>query len=168
MKKMAFGISLALAFGLFLSPAMAADPPQAQRALSAADQAFLASLAKQAGIPDPVPAAKRPRGIGQEKALCSATAYCWDGSTRYCDSNTSATSCSAVDSNCPGTQGHVTCNGQTQACPPCPGGGCGPDFCTWEDEYNCGLNCSPCTATFTCNYTYCFERCRCNFATCPV
>ncbi len=164
MKKMVLGLFWALVtLGFLVSPALAADPPQAQRALSTADQAFLASLAKQA----PVPAANRSGRIGQ-KALCSATAYCWDGSTRYCESNTSATSCSAVDSNCPGTQGHVTCNGQTQACPPCPPGGCGPDFCTSEEEYNCQLSCGGCPYTFTCNYTYCFERCKCNWSICPV
>jgi hypothetical protein len=167
MKKMVLGLSLALVtLGFLVSPATAADPPQAPRTLSVAEQAFLASLAKQVGTPDPVPAAQRPRRIGMEKALCSATASCGDGTTVYCESNTSATSCSAADRNCP-EQGHVTCNGVTTWCStPCPG--CGLNFCTWQDEDNCAANCYPCSYTFTCNTTYCTENCRCNFRTCPV
>ncbi|HEV2852291.1 MAG TPA: hypothetical protein VHC97_05755 [Thermoanaerobaculia bacterium] len=166
MKKMVLGLSL-VTLGFLVSPALAADPPQAPGALSVADQAFLASLARQAGTPDPVPAAKRPGRIG-EKALCNATARCSDGSTVYCESNVSATSCSAVDNNCPNEQGHVTCNGTTTWCPPCPSGGCGPDFCSDQDDYNCSLSCYPCSYTLVCNTTYCTERCRCNFRTCPV
>lgn len=102
MKKIARGLSLALAtFGLFMSPVLAeTGPPRAVPVLSTADQAFLTSLATPVA---PTPAAKPPAG-GTE-ALCTATAYCWDGSTRYCESNVSTTSCSATDSNCPFTQG---------------------------------------------------------------
>src|SRR5688572_23518140 len=107
MRKLTIGVVLAsAALGFLISPAMAADPPSAAPIPSVADQAFLASLARQVGPPAPVPAAKRPRTIGQEKALCTATAHCWDGSTRYCESNTSTTSCSSADSNCPGQRGH--------------------------------------------------------------
>lgn len=169
MKKMVLGLSLALATLVFLvSPAMAADPPQAARTLSAADHAFLTSLARQVETPDPVPAAKRPSGIGQ-KALCGATANCGNGNTVSCQGNNSTTSCSATDGNCTtGQQGSVTCDGVTTWCAPpepCP---CGPNFCTDQDEYNCAIGCSPCNYTFTCNTTYCFERCRCHWSTCPV
>lgn len=163
MKKMVLGLFLALAtFGLFLSPAMAeTNPPQVGPALSTADQAFLASLA----APTPTLAAKRP-AAGQ-KALCTATADCGNGTSVYCESNTSVTSCSSADRNCPGEKGHVTCNGVTTWCSPdCPG--CGPNFCTEQDEYNCANSCYPCAYTFTCNTTYCFERCKCHFSTCPV
>jgi hypothetical protein len=168
MKKMVVGLSLALAILCFLvSPALAADPPQAPLTLSVADQAFLASLAKQVGTPDPVPAAKRPGRIG-EKALCSAQANCWDGSVISCQGNNSTTSCSATDSNCSaGQRGSVTCDGNTTLCPACPPQDCGPDFCTWEDEDNCAASCYPCSYRLTCNTTYCFEICRCDFRTCP-
>jgi hypothetical protein len=167
-KEMVLGLSLALVtLGFLVSPVLAADPPQAQRTLSAADQAFLASIARQVGTPDPAPAAKRPRGIGQEKALCTATASCGDGTTVYCEGNNSTTSCSASDRNCPGERGHVTCDGVTTWCSAtCPG--CGPDFCTWEQRENCAMSCYPCNYRFTCNTTYCVEICRCDFRTCPV
>jgi hypothetical protein len=158
MKKMVLGFSMVLAALVFLgSPALAATESST---LSAADLAFLASLA----APAPTLAAKRPASL--EKALCSAQATCWDGSVISCLGNNSTTSCSATDSNCSaGQQGSVTCDGNTTACPPCPG--CGPDFCTWEDEQNCSNNCYPCSYTLTCNTTYCAEICRCNFRTCP-
>ncbi len=107
MKKMVLGFSLALAaLGFLASPALAAP-------LSAADQAFIASLAQ----PAPVPAAQRP-ALG-EKALCTATANCWNGTTVSCSGNNSTTSCSATDSNCGGGQrGSVTCDGVTVFCPP--------------------------------------------------
>jgi hypothetical protein len=144
-----------------MSPAMAeTKPAKAARALSVADRAFLASLAGPAA---PAPAAKPAVG---EKALCTATANCGDGTTVYCESDTSTTSCSAADRNCPGERGHVTCNGVTTWCAEeCPG--CGPDFCGWEAEADCAANCYPCNYRLTCNYTYCFEGCRCDFRTCP-
>ncbi|HYO15718.1 MAG TPA: hypothetical protein VE685_21175 [Thermoanaerobaculia bacterium] len=172
MKKMVLGLSLALAaLGfLMMSPAVeAADSPQTvPRALSAADQAFLASLAAPAKpAAAPAPAAKRPSGL--EKALCSATARCWDGTTRRCDGNNSATSCTAVDSVCPTQRGYVTCDGGTQFCPECPTpGGCPSTWCTDQDEQNCAAGCFPCDYTFTCSSTNCTESCRCNFRTCPV
>jgi hypothetical protein len=167
MKKMVLGLFGALVtLGFLASSALAADPAQAPQTLSVADQAFLSSLARQVGPPDPVPAAKRPERIGQ-KALCSATASCGDGTTVYCESNTSVTSCSSADRNCPGERGHVTCNGVTTSCSTaCPG--CGPDFCTWEERQSCIDSCYPCAARFTCNTTYCFETCRCDFRNCPV
>lgn len=165
MKKMVLGLFLALAtLGFLVSPAMAADPPQAPRTVSAADQAFLASLA----VPEaPVPAAKAP-AVGQ-KALCNATANCGNGATVSCQGNNSTTSCSATDSSCPSTFGKVTCDGVTTWCsspPTC--NGCGSNFCTDQDESNCASSCFPCDYTFTCNATYCTERCRCIFQTCPV
>src|SRR6185295_4043750 len=77
MKKVVFRLSLSLvALGLLAAPAMAASSP----ALSLADQAFVASLAVQAGAPAPVDAAKRP-AIGL-KSMC--TANCWNGGTVSC------------------------------------------------------------------------------------
>jgi hypothetical protein len=53
-------------------------------------------------------------------ALCTATAQCSPG-TVSCQGNNSPASCTAVDRNCPGEQGHVTCDGNTTWCPaPCP------------------------------------------------
>jgi hypothetical protein len=151
MKKMFVGLSLA-ALGLLLSPAMAA-------AQSAADQAFLASLAAPVA---PAPAATQETGL--EKALCSASASCGDGTWVYCEGNNSTVSCTGVDRNCP-ERGRVTCDGVTTwcptTCPGCPVGSCG-------NEWECAQNCYPCAYTYTCNTTYCFDTCRCKFATCPV
>lgn len=166
MKKLVRGLFLSFAaLTLLLSPAMAeTKEPQAARTLSAADRAFLASLARMPIAP--APAAKRPGDdppVG-EMALCTATANCGIG-TVYCEGNNSTASCTAVDRNCPEV-GHVTCDGVTTWCandPPCPG--CGEDWC--QDESNCAANCYPCNYTYTCNETYCTDRCRCLFATCP-
>jgi len=140
-KRMILGLSLGLvALGLPVSPVVAAP------ALSTSDQAFLASLA----IPTPVPAAKRP-ALG-EKSLCNTTANCSDGTTVFCAGNVSTTSCSAADSNCAaGEPGHVTCDGVTTSCPPCP---C-EDRLQW-----CIDTCSPYTVkSFQCDP----YMCRCNF-----
>ena len=164
MRKIVFGLSALVTFSLFMSPAMAeTKPSKAAPFLSAADRAFLASLA------GPVAPARAAKPAVGEKALCTATANCGDGTSVYCESNTSTTSCSSADRNCPGERGHVTCNGVTTWCPAeCTSGGCGPNFCTDEDEFNCAMGCSPCDYTFTCNTTFCFERCRCHFSTCPI
>ena len=162
MKKMVLGLSLALAaFGFLLSPALAADNPQrAVATLSAADQAFLASLALPAA---PTPAAQRPKG-GLEKALCHAAANCASG-TVSCDGNNSTASCTGVDRNCAaGERGHVTCDGVTTWCPTtCTD--CGPDFCTGRQD--CIDSCYPCFAIYMCNATTCTDTCRCKFSTCP-
>jgi hypothetical protein len=163
MKKVILGLSFAVAaLGFLMSPVLAANPPQVAPALSAADQAFLSSLAALPGTPaTPVLAAKRPR-IGP-KSLCNATANCWNGGTVSCSGNSSTTSCTAVDGSCPGEPGHVTCDGVTTTCPtPCPG--CGPTWCTGEDA--CATQCDPCAYTYTCNATLCTDHCRCNFRTC--
>jgi hypothetical protein len=164
MKKMVFGLSLALAvFGFLQSPAMAAVPSQV--APSAADLAFLATLAAPAKAPAaPEPAAKRPSGV--EKALCSATATCWNGTTVSCEGNNSTTACVGADSSCPNQRGYVTCDGSTTWCPecqsepePCPSGWC-------SHEWECSMSCYPCPYTYTCNETYCTDFCRCNFRNC--
>lgn len=157
MKKMALGVCLALAtFGLFLSPALAeSNLPQAAPVLSAADQTFLASLA----VLDPTFAAKRP-SVGR-KALCTATANCGNGATVYCESNSSATSCSAADRNCSaGEQGHVTCDGNTYWC----GAACS-DYCTLARE-ECFINCYPCGINFTCDASNSTHTCHCRFRNC--
>ena len=150
MKKMLLGLSLSVAaLGFLVSPAVAAP-------LSATDQAFIASLA----APAPVPAAKRPALGG--KALCSATANCWDGSTVSCSGNNSTTSCSATDSNCLVHQrGSVTCDGVTTSCPICP---C--DLNCTEERANCASDCSPCAFTFSCSLSTCTVTCHCKFSTC--
>lgn len=169
MKKLVLGLSLTLAaLAFLLSPAMAeTNASQAARTLSAADRAFLQSLASMPIAP--AAASKRPGNdpppVG-ENALCSATANCWDGSTRSCQGYNSTVSCTAVDSNCPGQRGYVTCDGTTTLCPACPPGSCGEDWC--QDEDACAISCSPCDYTYTCNATYCTDRCRCIFSTCPI
>jgi hypothetical protein len=143
MKKMVLGMVLTLAaLGVMTSPAMAVpgSPPSAP-VLSAADQAFLASLA----LPDPTPAAKRPI-VG--KTLC--VAQCWDGSTVSC----SGTSCSGTDSNCAVVQrGSVTCDGVKTRCPACPD--CEPELegCLATCS-QCGLGSFQC-APYVCNCKAC-------------
>jgi hypothetical protein len=167
MKKMVLGLSLALAaLGFLMSPAMAANPPQVAPALSAADRAFIASLAATAKNPAaPALAAKRPLPGPGAKALCTATANCESG-TVTCSGNNSTTSCTAVDRNCSwGEQGHVTCDGATTWCPTaCPG--CPPSWCT--REANCSASCYPCDYDYTCDATYCTDDCRCRWSTCPI
>jgi hypothetical protein len=155
MKKILLRLLFLAALGFLLSPAMASEPPRVAPALSAADLAFLASLAAP---PAPAPAANRPSGL--QKALCSATATCSDGTTRTCQSNVSSSSCTAVDHNCPTQQGYVTCDGATTLCPSCPPGCC--------NEAACAASCYPCPYSYTCSETDCTDRCRCNFRICPV
>lgn len=163
MKKIVLALSFAVAALILVSPALAENPSQSDRKPSAADQAFLASLARLVPVSPATAAARKPAEppIGED-SLCDATAFCHDGTTRHCYSNSSATSCTAVDSSCPGQQGYVTCNGVTTWCPSC--GGCGPGWC--EGESDCAWNCYPCPYTYTCNETYCTDRCRCNFQQC--
>ncbi len=151
MKKMVLGLSLFLvALAFLVSPARASS---LQPALSAADQAFLASLAESAGTPAPVPAAKRPAVGG--KSLCTATASCGGGVTVSCSGNNSVTSCSAADRNCAASErGHVTCDGVTTSCSTCP-----VDCDMLENQ--CAESCSPCPIkTFQCSP----YRCRCSFS----
>ncbi len=153
MKKAALGFLLLAALGWMASPAMAAPGP------SAADQAFLASLATPVA---PTPAAKHP-AIG-EKALCTASANCGTGGTISCSGNNSTTSCSATDQNCSaGQRGSVTCDGVTTVCPNiCI---CGDLNCSVERS-NCATDCSPCAFTFSCNTTTCVVTCHCKLSTC--
>lgn len=162
MKRMGLGLSLSLvALSLLAFPALAESPPQAVKALSAADQTFLASLASMRA-PAATPAAKHPRTgprtgsrPGLEKALCSASASCHDGSTVSCEGNSS---CSTVDSQCPwGEQGHVTCDGVTTWCPACP-------FNCSQAEDECYSWCYPCSFNFACYESG--PDCECNWSTC--
>ncbi len=152
MKKAALGFLLLAALGWMASPAMAAPGP------SAADRAFLASLAAPVA---PAPAAKRP-AIGQEKSLCFAGASCGSYSIT-CTGNNSTTSCSATDRNCSlGRQGSVTCDGVTTWCnEPCP-----PD-CNQLESY-CASSCYPCNYTFSCDPDTGDSNCDCSFRNCPV
>ncbi len=158
MKKTLWGLSVVVAaLGLLMSPAMAAtSAPQVAPMLSAADQAFLASLAAPVGTPAPVDAAKRP-AIGK-KALCTATAACDVGSVS-CSGNNSSTSCTAVDRNCAvGERGHVTCDGVTTSCAnACPPPAC--DCASLRSE--CVQDCAPCPISFSCNATTCASSCLC-------
>jgi hypothetical protein len=158
MKKMVLGLYLALAtLGFLMSPATAAaSPPQAAPALSAADQAFLATLAT---APAPVPAAKRPI-LG--KALCTATANCGPGGTISCSGNNSTTSCSATDQNCPHQRGSVTCDGTVTQCP----NACICELDCTADRADCVGGCNPCPAVFSCNITTCTETCHCKLSAC--
>jgi len=140
MKRLVLGLVLTLAaLGLMASPAMA-DP--GTRVLSAADQAFIASLA----LPSPEPAAKRPI-VG--KATCSAN--CWDGSVVTC----TGTTCTGTNSNCAaGERGRVICDGNPTKCPKCP-----PPDCT-ALENQCAETCGFCPIlSFTCDP----YSCRCDF-----
>jgi|tagenome__1003787_1003787.scaffolds.fasta_scaffold19997670_1 hypothetical protein len=139
MKKMALVLVLA-ALSLMASPAMAApDSPRVAPVLSAADQAFLASLVT---APAPVPAAKRPAVRG--KALCTASANCESGGTISCSGNNSTTSCSAADQDCSvGQTGYVKCDGVTTSCPACS---CDVLLAACWDSCVCGplsFQCSP-------------------------
>ncbi|HEY7213607.1 MAG TPA: hypothetical protein VIC28_03205, partial [Thermoanaerobaculia bacterium] len=144
------------------SPVMAADPPpRVAPMLSAADRAFIASLAAPVQTPtSPVLLAKLP-GPGT-KSLCSATANCASG-TVYCEDNTNPANCTGVDRNCAvGEPGHVTCDGVTTWCPTgCP--------CTCEQlETWCSQECYPCSYNFNCtDPDNCDSFCHCNFSTCP-
>jgi hypothetical protein len=154
MKRMVLALSLSLAaFGFLVSPPLAAaSPAPAAPVLSLSDQAFLASLA---GTPAPELADKRP--AVRLKSFC--TVSCWSGGTITCTGNT----CVGIDSSCPSEPGHVTCDGVTATCSPCP---CeaSPDWCTHEDD--CAIQCAPCDYTYTCNETFCTDHCKCNFRTC--
>jgi hypothetical protein len=132
MKRLAVGCVLTLA-----SLALMAFPAQASPVLSAADQEFLASLA----TPVPTLAAKRPIA---EKALCSAAVDCGSGHSVSCSSSVSRTHCSAVDRDCPGQQGSVTCDGVTTTCPPCP---IAIDPCPALSQ-QCTDSCGPCGVRF--------------------
>jgi hypothetical protein len=154
MKKVFVGFSLSLAaLGFLLSPAMAANPPQAARVLSVADQTFLASLAP-VGSPAPQLAAKGP-AIGQ-KSECDATANCGGGVTITCHG---LSSCSAADRNCTVNEpGHVTCDGTPTSCTPA----CPPPSCDCAAlRADCIADCSPCPILFSCNATTCVSSCRC-------
>ncbi|HEX4965160.1 MAG TPA: hypothetical protein VF173_30405 [Thermoanaerobaculia bacterium] len=155
MKKTLLGLALEVAaLGLLLSPAMAAASPPQAAPVNVADQAFLSSLA-EVGPPAPELAAKRP-AIDQ-KALCTASAHCWNGTTVSCSGNNSTTSCSATDSNCSVHQrGSVTCDGVTTSCPVCP---C--DLNCTDERANCVDICSPCIAISSCNLTTCTSSCHC-------
>ena len=108
MKKMVLGLVLALAaLGLIASPAMAAPAP------TAADQAFLATLA----APDQTPTLAATHLI-TGKSACTATAICGGGLTISC---AGVGSCLAADQNCAvGQNGFVQCDGRRTLCPPCP------------------------------------------------
>lgn len=150
MKKMVLGLSLSLAaLGFLMSPVMAAtSPPQVAPVLSAADQAFIASLAVlPAGAPAPEPAAKRPHIA--PKDMC--TANCWNGGTVSCSGTGT---CTAVDGSCP-EPGHVVCNGVTTSCSPCT------DCDTLASQ--CDDSCYPCAVKFFQCSPY---RCRCDFIHC--
>ncbi|HEX3553957.1 MAG TPA: hypothetical protein VIA62_12095 [Thermoanaerobaculia bacterium] len=155
MKKMLLGLSLAVAaLGLLMSPAMAeTSPPQAAPALSAEDQAFLASLAAPVATPAPELAAKRP--TIHPKDTCIAN--CASGTV----SCSGAGTCTAVDRNCSANErGHVTCGSTTTFCPTtCPPPVCPPDWCTDD----CSL--CDCGGTLVCNATFCTSHCKCKI--CP-
>lgn len=155
MRKMVLGMSIALTvLGFCMSPAMAASRPHGAPTLSA----FLASLA----TPAPVPAARHPSTL-RGKSSCTASANCAFGGTVSCGGNNT---CSGTDGNCAWNEvGHVTCDGTTYSC----GGSCCPgNFCDGSGEDRCARSCYPCSYSYTCNYSYCFDDCECNYSTCPV
>jgi hypothetical protein len=50
------------------------------------------------------------------EGLCTATAFCWDGSTRSCSGYGT---CKSFDSYCP-SPGYAECGETRVYCPPCP------------------------------------------------
>lgn len=142
MRKMVLGMSIVLTvLGFCMSPAMA-EPgsPQTAPVLSAADQAFLASLA-----------ARRP--LEKEATpQCSASVDCLNGTTLSCTSSTGTSSCSSVARNCAdGVRGSVTCDGVTSQCPMC----FIADTCSARHQ-QCQETCAPCPIrTFQCNPYVC-------------
>jgi hypothetical protein len=71
---------------------------------------------------------------GQSESTCTATAFCWDGSTRSCSGSTL---CKSVDSNCSYQRGYVECDSKRFYCPSCP-------TCSMEN-YSCDYHedCQP-------------------------
>jgi hypothetical protein len=132
MKRMVLGFVLALAALVLVtsSPLAAAPVP------SAADQAFIASLA----APAPASAAERP--IEKSADLCFAAVDCGDGTSVSCSSSASGSSCSSIDRDCP-TRGSVTCDGVKKKCP----------ACSCEELLQaCAVQCGRCPITsFQCN-----------------
>lgn len=151
MKRMVLGVSMILACLVFLvPPATAATVSHGAPVLSD----FLASLTG----PAPVSAAKRP--ALREKSLCAAAANCANGGTVSCSSNTSTSSCTAVDGNCSvGEPGHVTCDGVTTWCSPC--------FNCDTLEQDCSWSCNPCSYNFSCDPVTQDWSCRCILRGCP-
>jgi hypothetical protein len=104
---------------LFVSVAAFAQTPQSHPALT---QEALAAIL---GQPAASSCATQPSGVRQvarrptvltEKALCTASVTCPTGNIS-CSSNTSTSSCTAVNRNClDNEKGHVTCDGITTQC----------------------------------------------------
>jgi hypothetical protein len=144
---------------LFVSVAAFAQtpshPPLTQEALAAIlGLPAAGSCATQPGGVREV--AKRP-AILTGKALCTATANCESG-TVSCSSDTSTSSCTAVDRDCTNNErGHVTCNGVTTWCPtPCS------SIC--NDTFECCQcaktgGCVPCCRCEGGNFADCLNNC---------
>jgi hypothetical protein len=96
---------------------------------------------------------------GLNKALCQAS--CGSGTYVSC-SYTAPSTCTAVDRNCPSTQGYVTCNGVTTYCPTCgttctqgsfryiPTGYCCPEGNREKEQQVCNNNVWYYTGVITC------------------
>ena len=117
-----------LAFALlFVSVTGFAAPPAPALSAAALAQILGQPAAGGAcGLPqDAVAAAakpakpSRPGANSQEKALCSAFAWCGFGASVSCNGNNSVASCSGYDRDCyfSNEPGHVTCDGVTTWCP---------------------------------------------------
>lgn len=114
-----------LAAGLLIlaSAALAASPTAPDEIAPASDPAQGAECLSP--VPDPAAPEGEPLltsdtgGVVYTAGGCSAWASCDDGSTVHCSSSSSSGTCSYQDSNCPGTRGHVTCDGFTTWCPRC-------------------------------------------------
>lgn len=110
-----FFVSLLFLFSLSAS-SQAADSPNVAIDVATETAAFGTD---SAGIPQTAVQV----AVDTENAAaggCSASADCWDGTTRSC-SGGSGTTCIAVDSNCnSGQAGYARCGSTTYACPACP------------------------------------------------
>lgn len=69
----------------------------------------------RASVPAPIPGEIVPLPLLMS---CTASATCFDGTTRTCSSATGP--CTGIDASCPGQQGYVQCGSTTLNCPPCP------------------------------------------------
>lgn len=148
MRRVLLGVaSLVLTLGSL--PALAASPDSVLEAARAAIFAPTPEAQEVAKRPDVTPKA-------------TATAHCWDGTTRNC----SGTTASAVDSSCPGQQGY--CTGTTTGtlyCPACPtGNGCSASTSCWGGG---SVSCQGTTTGGCFSYYQCYAYCDGNYYFCP-
>jgi hypothetical protein len=151
-KRLLLGVALLVLVSGSL-PALAAP---ADSALEAARAAIFASVPESGTLPEAQEVAKRPRVTPK----ATATARCWDGTTRTC----SGTTASAVDSNCSSNQGGY-CTGSstgTLYCPACSTTCSAYTQCSPSGSRSCTGTSGDCFSVHNC-YAYCDG----NYYLCP-